>query len=186
MLEPHYQIFKDKLKEVKIGEWIDNKLNENIENIERLDEKDQELLKLDNNVFIPTTDDNGNVSWGEISAVTRHNPGYGMFKIITQSGKEVKVVESKSLIVWNELDNKFNEINTSNLKIENNLKYKIDFPTKIWDLFNLKKYIKVYKQINILVKKNPRAIFYLHTPVASHLFRFFNFFYKIKIKELSI
>ena len=69
----------------------------------------------------------------------------------------------------------------SNIKLNNNLRYKIDFPTKILDLFNLNKYINVSNQIKILVKKNPGAIFYLHTPVASHLFRFFNFFKKLKI-----
>ena len=67
------------------------------------------------------------------------------------------------------------------LKLKNNLKHIINFPTNIYDLFNVKKYIRVYNQINILVKKNPTALFYLHTPIASHLFRFFNFFNKLKI-----
>ena len=68
-----------------------------------------------------------------------------------------------------------------NIKIKNNLKHKIDFPTKILNLFNLNNYINVFNQIKILVRKNPNSIFYLHTPVASHLFRFFNFFKKLKI-----
>lgn len=68
-----------------------------------------------------------------------------------------------------------------NLKFNNNLKHKIDFPTKILDLFNFNKYIDVFNQIKVLVKKNPNALFYLHTPVASHLFRIFNFFNKLRI-----
>ena len=48
------------------------------------------------------------------------------------------------------------------------------------DTKNLK-FNKVFKQFKILVQKNPKALFYLHTPVASHLFRFFNFFKKLKI-----
>ena len=69
----------------------------------------------------------------------------------------------------------------TNVKLKSTLRHKIDFPTKIVDLFNLNKYINIFNQIKILVRKNPNAIFYLHTPVASHLFRFFNFFKKLKI-----
>ena len=67
------------------------------------------------------------------------------------------------------------------LNFKKNLKHKIDFPNKIVDLLNLIRYIKIFIQINKLVKKNISAIFYLHTPVASHLFRLFTFFYKLKI-----
>jgi len=68
-----------------------------------------------------------------------------------------------------------------NIKFKDNLKYRIDFPSKITELFNLLRYIKVFFQIKGLVSKNPKAIFYLHTPVASHIFRLFNFFNKLKI-----
>ena len=67
------------------------------------------------------------------------------------------------------------------LNITSNLRYTINFPNKIIDLFNLINYIKVFKQINKLVKKNSKAIFYLHTPLASHLFRLFTFFSELKI-----
>ena len=70
---------------------------------------------------------------------------------------------------------------TKNLKFKNILKYEIKFPTKLLDFFNLLTYIKVFKQIKIIIKKNPRALFYLHTPVASHLFRICSFFKKLKI-----
>ena len=59
--------------------------------------------------------------------------------------------------------------------------YKIDFPNEKIGLLNLTNYLKIFLQIKILVKKNPTAIFYLHTPLASHLFRLFTFFIKIKI-----
>ncbi len=68
-----------------------------------------------------------------------------------------------------------------NLNFSNKLNYKISFPNKIFDLFNLFNYLMILLQINKLVKKNPKAIFYLHTPVASHLFRFFTFFKNLKI-----
>ena len=67
------------------------------------------------------------------------------------------------------------------LNFKNNLKHRIDFPNKIIDLFNLIRYFNVFTQIKELVKKNPSAIFYLHTPIASHLFRLFTFFDKLKI-----
>ena len=67
------------------------------------------------------------------------------------------------------------------LNFKNDLTYKINFPNKTADLFNLIKYIKIFIQIKILVKKNPTAIFYLHTPLASHLFRLLTFLRKLKI-----
>jgi glycosyltransferase involved in cell wall biosynthesis len=68
-----------------------------------------------------------------------------------------------------------------NLKFKKNLRYKIEFPKKLTDFFNLIKYIKIFYQIKKLVKKNNSNIFYLHTPSASHIFRFFTFFDKLKI-----
>ena len=67
------------------------------------------------------------------------------------------------------------------LNFKNNLTHKIDFPNKITELFNLIKYIKIFIQIKMLVKKNPTAIFYLHTPLASHLFRLLTFLRRLKI-----
>ncbi len=67
------------------------------------------------------------------------------------------------------------------LNLKNNLKYKINFPNKISELFNFINYFKIFKQIRFLVKKNSNAIFYLHTPIASHLFRIFTFYKKLKI-----
>ena len=58
---------------------------------------------------------------------------------------------------------------------------KIDFPTNYIHLINLLKYFKVFFEIRDLVKKNKSSIFYLHTPVASYLFRLFTLFYNLKI-----
>ena len=67
------------------------------------------------------------------------------------------------------------------INFKNNCRYQIDFPNKIISLFNLINYIKIFKQIKELVKKNPTAIFYLHTPLAAHIFRLFTVFNKLKI-----
>ena len=68
-----------------------------------------------------------------------------------------------------------------NLNFKNKLNHTIDFPTKYTDLINIFKYVKIFLQIKELIKKNRTSIFYLHTPVASHLFRLFAVFYKLKI-----
>ena len=67
------------------------------------------------------------------------------------------------------------------INFKKNLTHKINFPNTINEIFNLIKYVKIYKQINMLVKKNPTAIFYLHTPLASYLFRSFTFIKNLKI-----
>jgi len=108
---------KGEMKYIQIGEWIDKHLDENKNEIEHLPEKEQELLKLKDGVYISTTDDDGNVSWGEVTAITRHDPGKEMYKIYTESGRDVKVVESKSLIVWNEDLKKFIEKPTPEIKV---------------------------------------------------------------------
>ncbi len=68
-----------------------------------------------------------------------------------------------------------------NLNFKNNSTYNIDFPDKIIKFFNLINYIKIFIQIKKLIKNNPSKIFYIHTPVASHLFRILTYFSKIKI-----
>jgi len=69
----------------------------------------------------------------------------------------------------------------NNLSSQSDSNYEIDFPTKYIHLINILRYIKIFFQIHNLVKKNKSSIFYLHTPVASHLFRLFTLFYRLKI-----
>ena len=68
-----------------------------------------------------------------------------------------------------------------NLNFKGNSSYKINFPTKYIHLINLPSLIKSFIQVKQLVKKNKSSIFYLHTPIASHLFRLFSLFYNLKI-----
>ncbi len=70
------------------------------------------------------------------------------------------------------------DIENLNLKFK---KHRINFPKKILDLFNVIIYFKVYKDIKNLIDKNRSSIYYLHTPVASHFFRLFTFFDKLKL-----
>jgi len=118
----------DKPQYVKIGDWIDMEMSNNWREIERKPQLEQELLNLKKKTFISTTDENGNVSWGEVTAITRHDPGQGMFRITTSSGREVKVVESKSLIIWDSEMNQLKEVNTSNIKKGDLLPVTVELP----------------------------------------------------------
>ena len=65
-------------KYTEIGKWIDAQLDDvqNKENVQHFTERQMELLNINNgDVYIPTTDENGVVTWGEVTAITRHDPG---------------------------------------------------------------------------------------------------------------
>ena len=70
---------------------------------------------------------------------------------------------------------------TKKLSLKNCLNYEINFPSKIKHFFNLINLLNIFNQINLLVKNNSDSIFYLHTPIASHFFRLFNFNKKLNI-----
>lgn len=105
------------VKRVLIGEWIDERLVKSEEQVEHYKERDMELLKIPNDkIYIPTTDENGNVSWGLIEAITRHDPGKELYEIKTHGGRQVIVTESKSLLIWNNENNKFERMSTPDVK----------------------------------------------------------------------
>ena len=104
-------------KYVKIGEWIDEKLKCQPDQIEKQAEKNMELLNLDDSVYIPTTNEQGVVSWEELTAVTRHDPGERLYEVETQSRRKVTVAESKSLLIWNPVLKEFNEMNSPDVKV---------------------------------------------------------------------
>ena len=104
-------------KYVKIGDWIDARLEKESESIMHFTERQMEYLKLNNKVFIPTGDEDGTVTWGEVTAMTRHDPGTELYEIKTYSGRSVIVTESKSLIVWDEDTKKFKSKPTPEVQI---------------------------------------------------------------------
>ena len=105
-------------KYMEIGKWIDEKLNsvENKNKITYQKEKNMELLEIDN-VYIPTTDENCVVTWGEVTTMTRHDPGERLYEIKTQGGRSVTVAESQSLLVWNSEKQKILPKNSPEVKI---------------------------------------------------------------------
>lgn len=103
-------------KYTEIGKWIDNLLDNNQNKIQRIKERDMELMDT-KDIYIPTTDYNGNVSWGEVTAITRHDPGTELYEIKTDGGRNVIVTESKSLLIWNNETNEFKEMLTPDIKV---------------------------------------------------------------------
>lgn len=111
-------------KVVEIGEWINSHLNNqnNTKSIVQYGPEDanMELLdisKLDKNAFILSTDMDGKVGWHHITNVTRHDPSEFIYKIRTKWGREVEVVASKSLLIWNEEIKEFEVKNSEDVKI---------------------------------------------------------------------
>ena len=111
-------IENNKPKITEIGEYINNYLdNANEKDIEREDKNNFELLKI-KDIKIPTVDEIGNVTWGNITAVTRHDPGNELYEIITTGGRKVIVPESKSLLIWDNETHKFEPKLTPEVTLE--------------------------------------------------------------------
>lgn len=98
-----------KILTTTIGAWIDDHLGKRSADIQHFPEdRNMEFLELPaGTVYIPTGDDKGVTSWGELTAVTRHDPGFRVFRVTTQSGRTVTVADSESLLIWNEHKQEF-------------------------------------------------------------------------------
>ena len=101
----------------EIGKWIDTKLQINKESVKYYNEQNMEYLDLNEQVYISTTNDDGIITWGELTAVTRHDPGDKLYKVSTNSGRDITVTASKSLIIWNEDKKQFLETAMKDIKI---------------------------------------------------------------------
>jgi DNA-directed RNA polymerase beta' subunit len=106
-------------KYVRIGDWIDAHLKRREDNVQHFTERRMEYLELDaeTETYIPTTDEDGRVTWGEVTAVTRHDPGTELYEVKTQGGRSVIVTESKSLLIWHPDTQQFKEVPTPDIKV---------------------------------------------------------------------
>jgi intein/homing endonuclease len=122
-------------KYMEIGVWIDDKLNSHKDKITYQTEKNMELLNVDN-VYIPTVDEDGIVTWGEVTAVTRHDPGERLYEVKTQGGRSVTVAESQSLLVWDSDKYKFLPKNSPDVSIGEYMPVTLDLndPPNILDM----------------------------------------------------
>uniref|UniRef100_A0A6C0DR67 DNA-directed RNA polymerase n=1 Tax=viral metagenome TaxID=1070528 RepID=A0A6C0DR67_9ZZZZ len=105
-----------KPKRVAIGDWIDAQLYAKKGEVEHFQERNLELLQLAKPVYIPTADQDGKVTWGEITAITRHDPGDQLYEIKTLGGKSVIVTESKSLLIYNDATKQFERMSTPDVR----------------------------------------------------------------------
>lgn len=95
-------------KWTQIGPWIDSLIDTaDPTDVEHHASANQELLNLKQSVYIPTCDADGVVTWGQMTAVTRHDPGECLYAVTTESGRSVTVAKSQSLIVWDEEKKQF-------------------------------------------------------------------------------
>jgi DNA-directed RNA polymerase beta' subunit len=113
---PVVVVENDEPKYVKIGEWIDAHISSS-SSVQRMTEQNMEYLELDHPVKIVTMDYDGHVSWETVSAVTRHDPGEKLYKIMTHAGRYVTVTANKSLLVWNAELGEFREKYTDEIKV---------------------------------------------------------------------
>ena len=139
-------------KRVEIGPWIDAQLKTAPPgNVEQYDESQAnlELLNITHDVTIPTLDAEGNMSWGKITAITRHDPGTKIYQIKTQSGRDVIVSAGKSLLIWNNTTSKFEQTPTVNAKIGDYVPVvmKLPEPPVIQTEVHLSKYLPKTKYV---------------------------------------
>lgn len=121
---------------VAIGEWIDG-LMEKAEKgdicVYGPEDANMELLRLkeEERVYIPTVDENGTTSWGELTAVTRHDPGEQLFEVTTQSGRKVTVTAAHSLLVWNDETQTFQQRDAPSVKVGEKMPVTANLPAPV-------------------------------------------------------
>ena len=101
-----------------IGVWIDDHLaRADPKDVEHHATANMEFLPLKHEVYIPTCSEKGVVSWGQLTAVTRHDPGECLYRVKTLGGRSVTVAKSQSLIVWDEERQGFHPKPTPEVKV---------------------------------------------------------------------
>lgn len=125
-------------KTLPIGEFIDELIEQNLENVQHLgDNLKEEMGKVEYldisemQIYIPSVDENGKVSWKLIEAVTKHLPintdgTHTLVKVKTESGKEVTATKAKSFLT--QVDNKIVPIRGDEIKIGTLLPISQKFP----------------------------------------------------------
>lgn len=138
---------------VSIGEWIDSYLDSKKYNVVKYGQENANMELLDISkegieAFTMSCDDTGKVNWHHITNITRHDPSEFIYKIRTKWGRTVSVVASKSLLIWNEQNNIFEEKDSENVKIGDMVPVTFQAPTKfIINFVNVRDYLPVDEYI---------------------------------------
>eukprot|EP00768_Dysnectes_brevis_P000133 gnl/Dysnectes_brevis/1028_a1146_1678.p1 GENE.gnl/Dysnectes_brevis/1028_a1146_1678~~gnl/Dysnectes_brevis/1028_a1146_1678.p1 ORF type:complete len:2444 (+),score=361.56 gnl/Dysnectes_brevis/1028_a1146_1678:176-7507(+) len=91
-------------KVVEIGPWINRKIMRAPPGAVRVTPEDaniEELALPEGSAFVPSTDEDGTVTWKPITAVNRHDPGQILYDVVTEGGRHVTVTAAKGLLVYN-------------------------------------------------------------------------------------
>jgi intein/homing endonuclease len=149
-------LFENKAhKVVSIGEWIDEYMDNKsyTDAIKKYgpEEANMELLDISKQgitAYIQSCDDDGIVQWHNITNVSRHDPSEYVYNIKTKFGREVTVVASKSLIVWDDDTKKFVERDTEDIVVGDKLPVTFRCPaTTITTHVNMRNYLYGKKYI---------------------------------------
>lgn len=105
--------------EIKMGQFIDDLLDKYKASgkTQYIPENRTEYLELDDYIEVPSVDKFGNVSWCQVTAVTRHLPVGDLVKVTTDSGREVSATQQKSFLTWNEETQELVDTNGADLKV---------------------------------------------------------------------
>jgi len=120
------------IKKVQIGEFIENKINI-AKKLEYYKDKDTTYAELEDYYEIPSCDEDGNILWKQIEAVTKHpvinkDGTNTMLKITTHEEREVIATKAKSFLKL--INGKITAIDGDSLKVGDYLpvsKKQIDF-----------------------------------------------------------
>ena len=151
----------NEIKITKIGEYIDNYFDKAKKTEEHPNNTKLLYINDDEDVFVPSVDDNGITLWKRVQALTRHpvinkDGTNTVLKVTTNDGRQVTATKAKSFLTINGY-NKIVGLNGDELKIGDYLpvnQKQFDFPEKdnldLSKLFNKKEYVfgsEVYKAL---------------------------------------
>lgn len=116
--------------EIKMGKFIDDLMDKYKDSgkIQHIPENRTEYLELETPISVPSVDDYGNMSWCQVTAVTRHLPVGDLVKITTESGREVSATQQKSFLVWSDNEKKIVQTNGADLKVGDLVPVTCQFP----------------------------------------------------------
>ena len=154
----------NKLEKVKIGDYIDNHILKST-NIEKHN-NDTTLSYINNDVKVLSVDEDGNVDWRKVEAVTQHPPinkdgSNTLLKIKTRNGQEVIATKAKSFLTLKDgklVPTKGEDINIGDYLPVNKSKFNVNIISKLdlEDYFSKKEFI-FGSQVNKALKfKNER------------------------------
>ena len=138
------------ISKVQIGDYIEEKINIATKT-EYYKDKDTTYAELDDYYEIPSCDEDGNVMWKRIEAVTRHpvineDGTNTMLKITTEEEREVYVTKAKGILKL--IDGKIVPINGDQLKVgdylpvsKKQIEFDENFNLKLKEILSPKEYI---------------------------------------------